>query len=48
MVTVVSLLAVCPLSSVTLQLIATGPAGAPVEVKAAVVEVPSTVPAAAE
>jgi hypothetical protein len=48
MVTLVLALAVWFLSSATLQVIPTGPVGAPVEEKVAVVPLPLIVPAAAE
>ena len=48
MVTLVCPVAVCPLSSVTLQVMLVAPVGAPVEVKVAVVPVPLMVPADAE
>jgi hypothetical protein len=48
MVTEVSALAKCPLSSLTLQAIDTGPVGAPVELNVAVVLLPLIEPAEAE
>ena len=48
MVTVVFAVAVCPLSSVALHVIAVAPVGAPAELKTAVELLPLIVPAAAE
>src|ERR1035437_9011202 len=48
MVTEVLAVAVCVLSSVTLQVIPTGPVGAPTELNSAMVPLPPMVPAAAE
>ena len=48
MVKLVEELAVCPLSSETLQVIPTVPVGAPAEEYSAVVPLPVTVPAEAE
>jgi hypothetical protein len=47
-VTLVLAVAVCPLSSDTLHVIATGPAGAPAELKTAVEPLPLIVPEAVE
>ena len=48
MVTPVFAVAVCPLSSVTVQVIAAGPVGAPAELKVAEAPLPLTVPEATE
>jgi hypothetical protein len=48
MVTLVFAVAVCPLSSATLQVIPTAPVGAPAEENVAVVPLPLTEPAEAE